>query len=401
MASNWQTHAVADLISASKLEIGDGYRAKNSELADQGLPFARAGNLKAGFDFSSADRVPPDTLARVGAKRSQPGDVVFTSKGTVGRFAFVDGRTEPFVFSPQLCYWRVLDPSSIDPRFLFFWFHGKECERQLNQLKGQTDMADYVSLRDQRTMSITLPPIAEQRAIASALGAMADKGSANERVARSMERVAEVLFERLTLASHNGGGTKRTLKDLARYINGRNFTKNASGQGRMVVRIAELNSGPGNSTVWADVEANEDNVARPGDILFAWSGSLDVYRWFRDEALVNQHIFKVIPDGVPPWFVFFHLRRAMPVFRGIAADKATTMGHIRRQDLETVDAPIPNSGALAEADRSIGPLYEASLALLRENQHLLAIQKEVVPRLVSGTIRVEGGLAGAARPSVS
>ena len=90
------------------------------------------------------------------------------------------------------------------------------------------------------------------------------------------------------------------IADLARYVNGRAFTKGATGTGRMVIRIAELNSGPGGSTVYHDIAAAPENIAHPGDLLFAWSGSLDVYRWHRDEALVNQHIFKVICDAYPP-----------------------------------------------------------------------------------------------------
>ncbi len=93
----------------------------------------------------------------------------------------------------------------------------------------------------------------------------------------------------------------------------------------MVIRIAELNSGTGGSTVYNDVPADSDNVAYPGDLSFSWSGSLNVYHWHGDEALINQHIFKVVCADYPQWFVHFHLREAMPFFQGIAADKATTM----------------------------------------------------------------------------
>lgn len=85
----WQTHETDALIGGRKLFIGDGYRAKNEELSGEGLPFARAGNIDGGFNFRDADRFPKKKLSRVGNKVSEPGDVVFTSKGTVGRFAFV------------------------------------------------------------------------------------------------------------------------------------------------------------------------------------------------------------------------------------------------------------------------------------------------------------------------
>src|SRR5581483_12197263 len=84
MAIKLQICQIADLIDQGILEIGDGYRAKNDELEDTGLPFARAGNINNGFNFEKADHFPLKHLQRVGSKISLPGDVVFTSKGTVG-----------------------------------------------------------------------------------------------------------------------------------------------------------------------------------------------------------------------------------------------------------------------------------------------------------------------------
>jgi hypothetical protein len=76
----WRHHAVEDLISEGAILVGDGYRAKRSELAKAGLPFARAGDVNNGFRFQGADRFPERDLDKAGAKVSQPGDVVFTSK---------------------------------------------------------------------------------------------------------------------------------------------------------------------------------------------------------------------------------------------------------------------------------------------------------------------------------
>jgi type I restriction enzyme, S subunit len=104
MGSDGHVHITGDLIRGGVLSIGDGYRAKNSELSLKGLPFARAGNINNGFDFSEADHFPVSEKGKVGEKISKPGDVVFTSKGTVGRFAFVRETTPTFVYSPQLCY---------------------------------------------------------------------------------------------------------------------------------------------------------------------------------------------------------------------------------------------------------------------------------------------------------
>ena len=195
MGGEWRQYDVSALINDGILLIGDGYRAKNDELAPSGLPFARAGNINNGFQFDDADHFPDANVSRVTNKISQPGDVVFTSKGTVGRFAFVRSRTPRFVYSPQLCFWRSLNTGVIESHFLYFWMYGREFFVQFKGVAGQTDMAEYVSLSDQRRMRITLPPISEQRAIAHILGTLDDKIELNRKMSETLEAMARALFK--------------------------------------------------------------------------------------------------------------------------------------------------------------------------------------------------------------
>jgi len=188
-------HKIAALIEHGVLAVNDGYRAKNRELASTGIPFARAGNVNNGFHFEDADYFPEPDLHKVGVKISQLNDVVFTSKGTVGRFAMVRENTPRFVYSPQLCFWRVLDPNRLDSRFLYYWMHGYDCREQFDRVKGQTDMADYVSLRDQRNMSITLPPIDHQRLIGRVLISLDERIELNRETNRTLEATAQAIFK--------------------------------------------------------------------------------------------------------------------------------------------------------------------------------------------------------------
>ncbi|MDY7226486.1 restriction endonuclease subunit S [Hyalangium rubrum] len=193
-AEAWKRTTVEQLVRAGALAINDGYRAKNLELGEPGVPFARAGNIDQGFDFSDADCLREEHLSRVGEKGSRPGDVVFTSKGTVGRLAFVRPETPRFVYSPQLCFWRVKEPRVLDSRFLFYWMRGEEFSRQVDAVKGQTDITDYVSLKEQRRMHLTLPPLAEQRAIAEILGTLDDRILVGQRLIHTLESMIQALF---------------------------------------------------------------------------------------------------------------------------------------------------------------------------------------------------------------
>ena len=189
------TYQTQELIDRGYLQIGDGYRAKNSELSIDGIPFARAGNINNGFLFEGADCFPVNDLEKVGEKRSCVFDSVFTSKGTVGRIAFVKNGTQEFVYSPQLCYWRSKIFDEIEPRFLNYWMNGAEFRNQIAYLKGQTDMADYVSLRDQRRMTITIPDIEKQKWVSSVLGTVDDKIGLNRQTNQTLEQIAQAIFK--------------------------------------------------------------------------------------------------------------------------------------------------------------------------------------------------------------
>ena len=242
-------------------------------------------------------------------------------------------------------------------------------------------------------INVDLPPPSEQRAIAEVLGALDDKIEANRKVAEISDNLWMTLLnseldeiEDMDVLPH--GWERRSLTSLAKFINGKAFTRNATGTGRMVVRIAELNSGPGASTVYNNIIVDEDFLARPGDLLFAWSGSLTVKRWYRNEAIINQHIFKVIPHSdVPVWLVHAHLLRLLPKYQVIAAGKATTMGHIQRRDLD-VEVAVPRESALALMNPSLTGLWSRALAAERESLTLAALRDTLLPKLMSGELRV-------------
>lgn len=232
-------------------------------------------------------------------------------------------------------------------------------------------------------LQILLPPLQEQHAIVEVLGALDDKIAANTKLIATLDSLAEAQFH---AALHDS--QPQPLSSRASFVNGKAFTKDASGTGRVVVRIAELNAGIGKSTVFSDAEVDDKHVARPGDILFAWSGSLTLHRWFRDEAIVNQHIFKVIPNEVTAdWLIYELLRNKIEDFKRIAADKATTMGHIKRKHLDE-SVLVPSEAVQRDIAPLMGSLWQTALTAERENLTLAATRDALLPQLMSGNLRV-------------
>jgi type I restriction enzyme S subunit len=257
----------------------------------------------------------------------------------------------------------------------------------------QGSVTQKINLATLRDVPVPLPPAWEQAAIAELLGAIDDKIEANSRLVAVVDdlwrsSVSAVIQSIEENEISRVDGELLPLSSLAAFINGRAFTKNATGTGRMVVRIAELNSGPAASTVYNNIDVPSDYLADPGDLLFAWSGSLTVQRWFRPQAIVNQHIFKVVPQPhVPVWLVHAHLLHLLPGYKRIAAGKATTMGHIQRRDLDAA-VILPGQTALANLDAVCSPLWRRALRAEMENLSLSDLRDALLPKLLSGELRV-------------
>lgn len=376
---------IRELAESGALTFGDGYRTRRGEHGTPGFRILRVADVADGrAHLDSPDFVSEKYARAIGSKLSQAGDVLLTTKGTVGRVAIYPTSAERSVYSPQLCYFRVLQRDVIDPRYLSYWFKSEAFVRQAAHRANNTDMAAYINLRDIASLILDLPGAQEQRAIAEVLGALDDKITANDRVVTAADELARTHF-----CAASATGDEVPLSSLARFVNGRAYTTNATGTGRVVVRIAELNSGIGASTVRNDIDVPDDNTARPGDLLFAWSGSLTVARWYRPEAIVNQHIFKVIPSvDNPMWLVNQAVREALDEFKAIAADKATTMGHIQRRHLDEL-VRIPSRTDVERLDALMAGLWEVALTSEVENLKLAASRDELLPLLMAGKIRVK------------
>lgn len=407
MKFDWPSASVAALQAAGTVLVQDGnhgeYRPRRDELVSDGTPHIRAADIDdAGMiDFAGAQRINDLALRRIRKGVGAPGDVLLTHKGTVGRVGRAPADAPHFVCSPQTTFWRSLDPGRLDQTFLFAYLRSPGFAAQLRARMHDSDMAPYVSLTAQRSFVLPLPPITEQQAIGSILGALDDKIDSNRRLAGLLEEAAAALFQarfvdfvgveelgESEIGPIPSGWAAGSLADLGRLVNGKAFTKYANGDGRPILRIRELNGGVDVGTPRADIAAEDDYLARDDDILFAWSGSLRAYRWSGPEALINQHIFKVLPTGWPAWFVYLWIEQHMESFRAIARDKATTMGHIQRRHLAEARVLLPDEAALTRARVALDPIDQHRAGLVTETRTLRELRDALLPKLISGEIRV-------------
>lgn len=379
---------IKNLVLGDSLEVLIDHRGKTpgklgTDFVEVGVPVASAILVKDGrVDLTEARYVDDATWQRWMAVPTRRGDVLLTSEAPLGRVGLVES-DEPLVLGQRL-YGLRGKQGVLDSRYLFY---ALQTERVQSDLVGRSTGTTVLGIRQSalRQVVIPAPHVDEQRAIAEVLGALDDKIAANAKAIELADQLSRAHFR---AAAADGGEVP--LSSLARFVNGKAFTKGATGTGRVVVRIAELNSGIGGSTVRNDIQVPDDNTVRPGDLLFAWSGSLTAARWYRPEAIVNQHIFKVIPtESLPMWLVNQAVHAKLEEFKAIAADKATTMGHIQRRHLDD-PVRVPGDVDVKRLDELMNGLWETALALEMESLKLTTTRDELLPLLMSGKVRVKG-----------
>jgi type I restriction enzyme, S subunit len=368
-------------------------RGRTCPTVDHGMPLIATNCIANDRLFPMHEKVryvSEETYGTWFRGHPEPGDLIFVCKGSPGNVAMAPDPVG-FCIAQDMVAVRA-DPQVVYPRFLFAALRSPLVQTQIENLHVGT-LIPHFKKGDFDKLLIPLPDRRTQGFIGDMYFDLSVKIEANHRIVELSDALWQAAASEVLDRIESGDdatpeGDMRALSSLASFVNGRAFTKGATGTGKMVVRIAELNSGPGSSTVYNHLDVADDYLARPGDLLFAWSGSLTVQRWFRPEAIVNQHIFKVVPaPGVPVWLVHAHLMRLLPGYQRIAAGKATTMGHIQRHDLDT-SVGVPSQEALVLLDSLCSSLCSRSFVAEVESLALAQLRDAILPKLLSGEIRV-------------
>lgn len=156
-----------------------------------------------------------------------------------------------------------------------------------------------------------------------------------------------------------------------------------------VLKIKELRQGIcDSSSELCSPNIRSDYIVRDGDVIFSWSGSLLVDFWCGGDCGLNQHLFKVTSTKYDKWFYYTWTVHHLARFVAIAADKATTMGHIKREALAKAEVLIPDKDSYRELGRLLAPLYKLAVACRVENRKLAELRDLLLPRLMSGELSV-------------
>lgn len=237
----------------------------------------------------------------------------------------------------------------------------------------------------------SLPCFSEQKAIASVLSSLDDKIDLLHRQNTTLEGMAETLFRQWFVEEAKEEWEEKSLSSIATFLNGlacQKYPPKDEINKLPVLKIKELNNGITQSSDWCTTDVPTDYIVNNGDVIFAWSASLMVKIWNGSTCILNQHLFKVTSTDYPKWFYYLWNKQHLAEFQSVAASHATTMGHIKRKDLDEALVLIPSDKELEDMTKQIEPLIKNIISNQKQIRTLTKLRDTLLPKLMSGEVRV-------------
>lgn len=345
----------------------------SSDYVDNGIPVIRGTNMSAGrfvggdFAYVSSEKFQKD-LARNSAA---PGDVVFTQRGTLGQVALVPSQPhEVYVVSQSQMRLRV-DATKADPCYVYFAATAHDFLKQIDDNAISTGVP-HTNLGILAKLTIPLPSLPEQQAIAEVLGALDDKITANTALATTTWSLAGGEFESL---QRRPGTRRATLGDVASLEYGRSLPAAVREEGEVLV----VGSGGVSGT-------HSTALVPQSGVVVGRKGSAGSVLWIDGPHFPIDTTFFVrgLHEAYSQPYLYFLLR----TLRLNEMNGDSAVPGLNRAEALALPIRLPDTTSLARFTTTAEALIAAVAVANRENRTLAATRDALLPQLMSGKLRV-------------
>lgn len=347
------------------------------------------------------------------------GDLVITRTGAyLGKAAvFTDYKLPvlPGAFSIRF----RLDREVAEPTYVRYYFNSSVGQQSIQSV-AMGSVQPNLNIPNLHSLTVPLPPLPTQRAIARILGTLDDKIELNRRMNATLEAMAQALFESWFVdfdpvrAKRDGrkpagmddetaalfpdsfeeselgpiptGWRVGSIYEVSEVIYGAPFASNqfnVSRRGKPLIRIRDLaDESPG---VWTTEVHPKGYTVQPGDIIVGMDGEFRSYVWGGLPAWLNQRVCVFVPKtGFSTAFVRNCIIR--PLAEVEATETATTVIHLGKNDIDRFKVTMPLPAVHKVFARVCQKWYDQIVAIKQQSRTLAALRDALLPKLLSGEL---------------
>lgn len=384
-------------------DFQNGYAFKSKDFLNQGkYKIIRIKELKDGLVKFFSDTVYIDDAdCNIYKYMVEKGDVLFALTGDpvsksnplswVGRVSYYE-HDEPALLNQRVC--KAIAKADISKEFLYYFFRQeKEFYSLASKATGSASQAN-ISTKTLEQHNFQFFDRDTCNKIVGVLLSLDEKIELNNKINKNLLEQAQTIFDQEFLALDDipADWEQSSLLGIADYLNGlamQKYRPTEGEQGLPVLKIKELRQGScdANSELCSP-SIKPEYIVHDGDVIFSWSGSLLVDLWCGGTCGLNQHLFKVTSKTYDKWFCYAWTNHHLQKFAAIAADMATTMGHIKREELAKAEVLIPSRPDYERIGNLLAPLYDLVILNRIENRKLASLRDELLPQLMTGQLDV-------------
>ena len=386
-------------LDSAGIEFIDGDRGKNYPSQDDFLDighclFLSTKNVRPnGFDFDDCQFISAekDELLRKG--KLNRGDIVLTTRGTVGNTALYDETVqfEHVRINSGMVIIRM-KPTNVDSSFFLYFL------RQLDYTSFVSGSAQpQLPIRDLKQIEIALPPLPEQKAIASVLSSLDDKIDLLHRQNKTLEAMAETLFRQWFIEDAKENWEEVQVKEVT-TLNRRSVGKNYIHGDILYLDTGSLTKGVvGELQSYSLNEApsRAKRLVQHNDILISTVRPNQCHYGIvsepKDNLVVSTGFCTITCETISPYFVYLLLTNTemTEYLHSIAEGFTSTYPSLKPEDIGAVVFQMPPKELLQQFHNLAESYWQKIHGNHKQIQTLENLRDTLLPKLMSGEVRVQ------------
>lgn len=341
-------------------------------------------------------------------KRSQlaENDILFSMAGIyLGKNAIVSKDILPANTNQALAILR-LNKEKAFPSFISLYLSQQSMIDYISNMSGQSAQPN-VNFEEIKSIKILLPPLPEQRAIASILSSLDDKIDLLHRQNATLEKMAETLFRQWFVEEAKEEWEETTLDKHVEAFRGLSYKGSGLckiGDGVPMHNLNSVYEGGGykyEGIKYYNGDYKERHLIQPGDIIVTNTEQGHDFRLigfpavvpdsFGDKGLFSQHIYKLIPlkkSYLSNEFIYYLLM--LPIIREqiISATNGSTVNMLAIDGLQRPEFKLPPQNMVVNFTAIVSNYWKKKKLNTAQIRTLTTLRDTLLPKLMSGEVRL-------------
>jgi len=391
-------------------DIGSSKRIFYKEYVPIGIPFYRSKEViekHNGQAISNELQISIDKYNDIKARFGAPeeGDMLLTSVGTLG-IPYIVQKNEKFYFKDGNLTWFRNFTNSLLNIFLYYWIISPIGKNELDMVSiGSTQPA--LTIRGLKGITINLPPLPEQKAIAAVLSSLDDKIDLLHRQNKTLEAMAETLFRQRFVEEAQEDWETKISKFPIEIIDGdrgKNYPKNSELHDTgdcLFLNAKNVTTTGFNFNQCQFITAEKDALLGSGklnrnDIVITTRGTVGNIAYYNDligytDIRINSGmiIIRTVSSLVDPIFIFCLIRSNYFKYLIENQTSGSAQPQLPIRDFKQIDVYYPPKEKTDEYLIFAKPCLNKKFYNDSQIEKLEKLRDTLLPKLMSGEVRVE------------